>query len=91
MTLKKLPIGIQTFSKIREGDFLYVDKTQLLHELTRDAGAYFISRPRRFGKSMLISTLQALYEGRKALFEGLYIYDKWQFEDYLMIRKLNIN
>ena len=73
MTLKKLPIGIQTFATIRESDYLYVDKTEMLHELTAGTGRYFLSRPRRFGKSMLISTLHALYQGRKELFEGLYI------------------
>jgi hypothetical protein len=80
MTLKKLPIGIQAFPKIREDDFLYIDKTQMLYQMAKDAGAYFLSRPRRFGKSMLVSTLHALFEGRKALFEGLYIYDKWNWD-----------
>jgi hypothetical protein len=80
MTLKKLPIGIQAFPKIREDDFLYIDKTQMLYQMAKDAGAYFLSRPRRFGKSMLVSTLHALFEGRKTLFEGLYIYDKWNWD-----------
>jgi hypothetical protein len=75
-----LPIGIQAFPKIREDDFLYIDKTQMLYQMAKDAGAYFLSRPRRFGKSMLVSTLHALFEGRKSLFEGLYIVDKWNWD-----------
>jgi hypothetical protein len=87
MSLKKLPLGIQTFDIIRQGDYLYIDKTPLLHQLTNDVGRYFLSRPRRFGKSMLISTLHALYEGQKALFEGLYLYDKWDWDrTYPVIR-----
>jgi hypothetical protein len=80
MPLKKLPIGIQAFPKIREDDFLYIDKTQMLYQMAKDAGAYFLSRPRRFGKSMLVSTLHALFEGRRELFEGLYIHDKWNWD-----------
>jgi hypothetical protein len=79
MTLKRLPIGIQAFSSIREDDFVYIDKTQMLHQMVSVQGRYFLSRPRRFGKSMLVSTLHALFEGRKQLFEGLYIYDKWDW------------
>jgi Predicted AAA-ATPase/PD-(D/E)XK nuclease superfamily len=78
--MQKYPIGIQNFQKLREGGFVYVDKTQHIYNLTQQAGYYFFSRPRRFGKSLLISTLQVLYEGRKALFDGLWIADKWDFE-----------
>jgi Predicted AAA-ATPase/PD-(D/E)XK nuclease superfamily len=78
--MQKYPIGIQNFQKLREGGFVYVDKTQHIYNLTQQAGYYFLSRPRRFGKSLLVSTLQALYEGRKELFEGLWIADKWNFE-----------
>ena len=74
--MKKLPIGIQTFEKLREGDYLYVDKTQLVYNLTHSGGNYyFLSRPRRFGKSLLLSTLKAYFEGKKNLFEGLAIMD----------------
>jgi hypothetical protein len=87
MTLKKLPIGIQAFSTIREDDFVYIDKTQMLYQMASVQGRYFLSRPRRFGKSMLVSTLHALFEGRKELFEGLYIYDKWNWhKTYPVIR-----
>ena len=67
----KYPIGIQTFAKIRESDFLYVDKTKDVYQLAKDGGYYFISRPRRFGKSLLVTTLEAYFQGRKELFDGL--------------------
>ena len=70
--MKKLPIGIQSFEKLREGGYLYVDKTRLVYDLTHNGGNYyFLSRPRRFGKSLLISTLKAYFEGKKDLFEDL--------------------
>lgn len=65
------PIGIQTFSKIIEGGFYYVDKTAFVGELVKNDGCYFLSRPRRFGKSLLLSTLEAYFEGRRELFKGL--------------------
>ena len=72
--MKKLPIGIQDFEKLRRGDYLYVDKTAVVYDLTHGGGSYFfLSRPRRFGKSLLLSTLKAYFEGRKDLFEGLAI------------------
>ncbi len=73
-TRKRYPIGIQTFSEIRRGDYLYVDKTGYVYRMTHsDAKYMFLSRPRRFGKSLLVSTLHAYFEGRKDLFEGLAI------------------
>ncbi len=68
-----LPIGIQTFEKIRVDNAVYVDKTQFIEELTRYKCPYFLSRPRRFGKSLFLSTLRSYFEGRKDLFEGLAI------------------
>ena len=66
------PIGIQTFSKIREGNYLYVDKTEYVYRMTHSASSYmFLSRPRRFGKSLLTSTLHSYFSGRKDLFHGL--------------------
>ena len=66
------PIGIQTFFKIREGNFLYIDKTEYVYRMTHSASSYlFLSRPRRFGKSLLTSTIHCYFEGRKDLFEGL--------------------
>ncbi|BDD01979.1 ATPase AAA (plasmid) [Persicobacter psychrovividus] len=85
-----LPIGIQTFEDLRIGgaDYLYIDKTAYIHEMTKlTKGYYFLSRPRRFGKSMLCSTMQALFEGKQELFEGLYIHDKWDWsEQYPVVR-----
>ena len=69
--MRKLPIGIQTFEEIRSGNYLYVDKTDLIYHIANIGKPYFLSRPRRFGKSLLISTFEAYFEGRKDLFEGL--------------------
>lgn len=72
--MKKLPIGIQSFEKLRNDDFVYVDKTRMVYGLAHSGGNYFfLSRPRRFGKSLLLSTLKAYFEGKKGLFEGLEI------------------
>lgn len=70
---RKLPIGIQTFEKIRKDGFLYVDKTDLIYELGSQNVPYFFSRPRRFGKSLLLSTFESYFLGKKELFEGLKI------------------
>lgn len=67
----KYPIGIQNFEDIRKNDYVYVDKTALLYNLVEEGKYYFLSRPRRFGKSLLISTLEAYFQGKKELFEGL--------------------
>ena len=69
----KLPDGIQDFEKLRTSGCLYVDKTQYVYELTRKPCPYFLYRPRRFGKSLLLSTLKQFFLGNKALFEGLAI------------------
>jgi hypothetical protein len=74
---RPLPIGIQTFRHIIEGGFLYVDKTRWILELIRyPKGVYFLSRPRRFGKSLLISTLDEIFRGQRELFRGLWLYDQ---------------
>lgn len=73
MKSRVLPIGIQSFSKIRCKNYLYVDKTEFIYKLASEAGIYFLSRPRRFGKSLLISTLEAYLSGQKELFNGLKI------------------
>ena len=83
----ELPIGNASFRSIREWDFYYVDKTRHIWSLARRPGYYFLSRPRRFGKSLLISTLKELFEGNKQLFQGLYIYDRWDWDiQYPVIR-----
>ena len=71
--LKRLPVGIQTFSNIIEGDMLYIDKTEYIWNMIHLSKYIFLSRPRRFGKSLLVSTLHAYFEGRKALFKDLFI------------------
>ena len=71
--LKRLPVGIQTFDKLIQGGYLYVDKTKYIHKMVNVSNYIFLSRPRRFGKSLLVSTLQSYFEGRKELFEGLAI------------------
>jgi len=77
---RKLPIGIQSFEKIRTGSFYYVDKTKYIEKLARESGGYyFLSRPRRFGKSLLIDTIRQAFSGRRELFEGLYLYDNWDW------------
>ena len=87
MNRKKLPIGIQTFAKIREENCYYVDKTPLIEKLISQGSHYFLSRPRRFGKSLLIDTIGELFAGNEPLFEGLYIYDKWDWDiKYPVIR-----
>ena len=71
---RKYPVGIQTFSEIREGKYLYIDKTEMVYRITHaNAKYFFLSRPRRFGKSLLTSTLRSYFEGRKELFKGLAI------------------
>ena len=79
----KYPIGIQTFSEIINKGYLYFDKTALVHKLANDSKYYFLSRPRRFGKSLLVTTLEAYFQGRKELFEGLAISKlKTEWEQY---------
>ena len=73
MDTRRLPIGIQSFEKLRNNNCIYVDKTEYIYELVHSAIPYFLSRPRRFGKSLLISTLKAYWEGKKELFKGLSI------------------
>ncbi len=79
MTGRRLPIGIQTFRKIREEDCYYVDKTAYMRRLIDHGTHYFLSRPRRFGKSLLLNTLKELFEGNEALFRGLAIHGDWDW------------
>ncbi|MDE6289953.1 MAG: AAA family ATPase, partial [Muribaculaceae bacterium] len=75
MSQLKYPIGIQSFSKIIEGGYIYVDKTNLIAQLLKEGQYIFLSRPRRFGKSLLLSTMHAYFDGRRDLFKGLAIDD----------------
>ncbi len=90
-SLKKLPIGIQTFSKIIDGNFLYVDKTKHALKLIDNYQYLFLSRPRRFGKSLFMDTLHNIFEGNKGYFQGLYIYDKWDWEDKYPVIKISFS
>lgn len=77
--MRNLPIGTQSFVKLREGNAIYVDKTKLIHQIASEGTYYFFSRPRRFGKSLLISTFKELYKGNKTVFEGLWIETHWDW------------
>ena len=79
MTKRRLPIGIQTLRKIREENCYYVDKTPHIRRLIDEGTHYFLSRPRRFGKSLFLDTLKELFEGNEPLFEGLHIHDHWDW------------
>src|SRR6267154_2212893 len=70
---RKLPVGIQDFETIRTENYVYVDKTQLIYQMITRGQVYFLARPRRFGKSLLISTLHAIFRWKRDLFQGLWI------------------
>jgi hypothetical protein len=89
MALKNLPLGISTLSKLLENNCVYVDKTEYAYNLTSQSGAFFLSRPRRFGKSLFVDTLKEIFEGNQKLFEGLYIYDKWDWTKKYPVIKLD--
>ena len=78
--LQKLPIGIQTFEKLRKEGYLYVDKTEAIHRLLTSGDYFFLSRPRRSGKSLTLSTIKAIYAGQRELFAGLWIEDQWDWD-----------
>ncbi|MCP4545351.1 MAG: AAA family ATPase [bacterium] len=85
--LTKLPIGIQSFQVIRRGGYVYVDKTEHVYRLVDQGMFYFLARPRRFGKSLLVSTLRCLFEGKKDLFDGLWIanHADWTWDEHPVI------
>ena len=82
----KLPIGIQTFREIIEENYVYVDKTKYALDIIQNYKYVFLSRPRRFGKSLFLDTLRNIFEGNKELFKDLYIYDKYDFGKYPVIK-----
>ena len=77
--MKNLPLGINTLSLLFESNCIYVDKTEYVYNLIKLPGRFFLSRPRRFGKSLFVDTLKEIFEGNQKLFEGLYIHDKWDW------------
>ena len=84
--MKRLPIGIQDFRYMMENNYLYIDKTKYLHMLKDRGKFYFMSRPRRFGKSLTISTYDCMFRGEKELFKDTWLYDNWTFEPQPVIR-----
>ena len=84
--MQKLPVGIQTFKNIIDDNYLYIDKTDIAQDLIENNKYVFLSRPRRFGKSLFLDTLHNIFEGNKELFKGLAIYDKYEFESYPVIK-----
>ena len=84
--MKKLPIGKSDFESIISENFIYIDKTEYIYNLINEAGFYFLSRPRRFGKSLLISALENLFKANKELFKGLFVYDKIDWKNYPVIK-----
>ncbi len=83
--MKDLSLPLNDFANIIEGNRIYVDKTKYLLPLIQKQGFYFLSRPRRFGKSLLLSTFKYIFQGRKDLFKDLYIEDKIEWETYPII------
>jgi Predicted AAA-ATPase/PD-(D/E)XK nuclease superfamily len=77
--MKLLPLGTQTFTKLRDLNCVYVDKTEHIHTLLTTGQQFFLSRPRRFGKSMTLSTIRSIYEGQESYFKDLWIHDKWDW------------
>jgi hypothetical protein len=85
--MKRLPVGIQSFAKIIDGDYVYVDKTRFIYDLINGASYYFLSRPRRFGKSLLLDTISEAFKGNKELFRGLWIYESgYEFIKHPVVR-----
>ena len=89
--LKKLPIGIQTLPEILNRDYLYIDKTEYIHHLLNTGKYFFLSRPRRFGKSLTLSTIKEIYSGNRVLFEGLWISDQWDWNKVHPVIHLSIS
>ena len=87
----KYPIGVQGFAGLRNDGYVYIDKTKYLHQMVHDGKVYFLSRPRRFGKSLFLSTLQAYFEGKKELFDGTYIGDHETEWTKYPVMKLDLN
>ncbi|MBN2247052.1 MAG: AAA family ATPase [Candidatus Aminicenantes bacterium] len=84
---QKLPLDIQAFEIMRGEKYLYVDKTRHVYQMAAGGRYYFLSRPRRFGKSLLVSTLKCLFQGRKELFEGLWITEHggWEWQEHPVV------
>ena len=88
---RRLPIGIQTFRRLREKGCYYVDKTSLIRQMVDEGDFYFLSRPRRFGKSLLVSTLKELFKGNEPLFRGLDIHPHWDWSVQYPVVRLTLD
>ena len=88
--MKPLPVGEPSFVNIATKGALYVDKTELIYQLANFGGYFFLSRPRRFGKSLLVSTMEELFLGHQELFQETWIYKKWDWKPYPVL-KLDFN
>ena len=87
----KYPIGIQDFGEVRRGGYVYVDKTRQMWKMVSEGKYYFLSRPRRFGKSLMVSTLEAFFAGKRELFKGLYVDGvEWDWQEYPILH-LDLN
>ena len=89
MSRRRLPIGMQTFREVREQDCYYVDKTAYIERLLHEGKHYFLSRPRRFGKSLFLDTLKELFEGNEPLFRGLHVHDRWNWSERCPVVRLD--
>lgn len=89
--IQKYPIGIQHFQILREGGYVYVDKTEQIFNFAESIGFFFLSRPRRFGKSLLLDTLQCLFEGKKDLFSGLWIEQRWNWAETFPVLRISFS
>ncbi|PIE79390.1 MAG: AAA family ATPase [Candidatus Delongbacteria bacterium] len=89
--MKKLGLGIQELSELRKDNYIYVDKTEVIHKLITTGKYYFLSRPRRFGKSLLVNTIEEIFRGNKDLFKETWIYDKWNFEEKSPVIKIDFS
>ncbi|SLM32327.1 conserved hypothetical protein [Desulfamplus magnetovallimortis] len=89
--MKNLPLGMNTLAKLIKQNCVYVDKTQMAWQLICQPGAFFLSRPRRFGKSLFVDTLKEIFEGNKPLFKGLYIHDKWDWTQSYPVIKIDFS
>ena len=87
--MRKYPIGIQSFQSLRNDGYLYVDKTPFINQLVNTGKVYFLSRPRRFGKSLFLDTMHCAFEGKKELFSGLYLEDNWDWSETNPVLKIS--
>ena len=89
--MQTLPLGINTLKAIRSNNMVYIDKTAMAWDIVKQPGRFFLSRPRRFGKSLFLDTLQEIVQGNQSLFEELYIHDKWDWSVTYPVIKIDFS